>query len=217
MKKFAIVTISVLALALTPGCDSDGGGSGSNSDSDAGTTGTNPGTDAGTGGTGGAVGAGFTGLDGELALSDLTDEQQIAACEAGTAYMSANMDADAMKQAGCKMSGMFAGMMGITCQEAVDACMADDEPMEEEDCSEAVDDLSGCTEVTVAETEACMMAQWTQQTEALAALAAMTCDEIEAAAASGEGEGMMEEPEEPAECEGLEDKCPAFFAADDDM
>jgi len=218
MKNFAIVTISILALALMPACESDS----SSSSSDAGSTATdtgntgdtvNSGTDAGSG-----TGTGFsTGLDGALALSDLTDEQQIAACEAGDAYFMANHDHDTMQKMGCVMAGMMAGMMGATCQEAYDACMADPQPMEETDCSEDLDDLSGCTDVTVAETEACINADWVVQMEAMTTMAAMTCDDIEAAMSDPEGGGMMEEPPTPAECEGLEDKCPAFFADEDDM
>ncbi len=195
MKNFAIVTISILALALMPACES--------SSSDAGTS---PGT-------------GFsTGLDGASALSDLTDEQQIAACEAGDAYFEANHDHEVMEKFGCVMAGMMAGMMGTTCQDAYDACIADDpEPVEESDCSSDIDDLSGCTDVTVAELEACVNAEWIVQMEAMATMAAMTCDDIEAAMSDPEG-GTMEEPPTPAACEGLEEKCPAFFADDaDDM
>ena len=157
----------------------------------------------------------MTGLDGSLALSDLTDEQQISACEAANAHFAANHDHEAMTKAMCVMSGMMAGMMGMTCQEAYDACMANPQPMEEDDCSEDLDDLSECTDVTVAEVELCVAAQWAQQEEMIAAMAEMTCEDIESADPSDDT-GMMEEPETPAECAGLEDKCPTFFADDDD-
>jgi len=210
MKNLVIITISILALAVMPGCDSDSSGSGTNTNTDGGTS-----TDTTGGGT---AGTGFTGLDGSLAMSDLTDEQQIAACEAGDAWLMANHDHDEMTKARCVMSGMMAGMMGSTCQEGYDACMENPEPMEADDCAEEVDDLSACTEVTVAETEACIMAQWAQQMEMMTQLAAMTCEDIEAAMAEpDEDPGMMEDDEIPAECEGLEEKCPAFFADDEDM
>jgi hypothetical protein len=201
MKNLTIVAISVLALALTPGCDSDSDGSSS----------TNSGSDAGTGGTGGA---GMTGLE----MSDMTDEQQVSACESANAHLMENHDHEVMSKAMCVMTGMMAGMMGMTCQEAYDGCMENPEPMEETNCADEIDDLSGCTDVTVAESEACIAAEWAQQEEMMAAMAAMTCEDIEASMEEGSDDsmGMMDEPETPAACAGLEEKCPAFFADDED-
>ena len=209
MKNLTIVTISVLALALMPGCESDSSSSSSSSSSntDAGTTG---------GATGTADGSGFTGLDGTLVMSDLTDEQQVAACEGGTAHLTASHNHEDMTKAMCLMTGMMAGMMDITCDEAYDACMADPQPMEEDDCADSIDDLSACTDITVAEVEACILAQWAQQEEMFAAMAAMTCADLESADPEETG-GMMEEPETPAACEGLDEKCPVFFSDDEDM
>ena len=109
--------------------------------------------------------------------------------------------------------------MGMTCDEAYDACMADPQPADDDgNCADEIDDLSECTDVTVAETEACISAQWAQQAEMFAAMAAMTCDDIEASMEepSDEDMDMNEEPELPAECVGLEEKCPVFFADDED-
>ena len=152
-----------------------------------------------------------------MALSEMTDEQQIAGCEAGDEYMKSNVDPEMMKTVSCVMSGMMAGMMDMTCQEAYDGCMAEPMETEESDCSEDIDDLSACTDVTVAELEACFTAEMSQNMEMLSEIAVMTCEDIEAAMADPEGGGMMEEPPTPAECVGLDEKCPAFFGDDDDM
>jgi hypothetical protein len=204
MKNLTIITISVLALALVPGCDSDSDSSGTSGN-------------GGTSGTGGTGGSGMTGLDGSLAMSDLTDDQQISACEASTAHLMANHDHETMTKAMCVMTGMMSGMMGMTCQEAYDGCMADPQPMEEPNCADEIDDLSGCTDVTVAEIEACVAAEWAQQEEMMVAMAAMTCEDIEASMEepSDDDMDMTEEPETPAACVGVEEKCPAFFADDD--
>ena len=54
--------------------------------------------------------------------------------------------------------------------------------------------LSACTEVTVAETEACIAAQWAQQAEMFAAMAEMTCEDMESAEPSDDMEMMEELP-----------------------
>jgi hypothetical protein len=221
MKNFMILTLSILALALIPACDSDSDSSGSTAGDAGSTAGDTGGTAGDTGGTagdtGGTAGSGFTtGLDGTLALSEMTDEQQIAGCEAGDEYMKSQVDPEMMKTVSCVYSGMMSGMMGMTCQEAYDGCMAEPLETEETDCSEDIDDLSACTDVTIAELEACFTAEFSQNMEMLSEMAAMTCDDIEAAMSDPEGGGMMEEPPTPAACEGLDEKCPAFFADDED-
>jgi len=209
MKNVMISFLAITALLLIPACDSGGsGGSGdSGNNNDGGTT--------NDGGTNGNPTSGFvTGLDQGLALADLTDDQQIAACEAGDAYVAANADHDDMQKATCAFSGMFASMMQMTCQEAVDACMAEPHEMEPSTCANDVQDLSDCTDITVGEVEACIDAEMTVVMEQMATLAGYTCAELEA-----DGEAIMaslEDESTPAACDGLEAKCPVFFEDGDD-
>lgn len=220
--KRLIVLFSALALTVAPACESD---SDSNSESS---------------GNGNAASGWSTGLDGSLALSDLTDEQQISACEASEAY-GANWEAEneeLMKSANCyiSVSVMASYSMDMPdgvesefdCQELLDQCLAGEgpfaeEPEEDEEgpdetCADQVEDFSECTEVTVAELEACSQAQMVIMEQAFQGFAQGTCADIEAAASSDDGpmaESIFPDLEDVPECAGLEEKCPALANEED--
>jgi hypothetical protein len=214
MKRFIVFGISILAVALTPACDSSSG----------------DGTGDGTGMTL------DTGLDETAALSDLTDAQQVSACEAAEAYWGSMAPSeDAQKHMSCiMMSAMMAGGMFdmmdeedageagdplAICQASYDECMASDMEGEEpgmgmerqaSDCTP--DDLSACTTVTVGDLEACADASMAEGMEEMAAIAAMTC----ATAMSDMDAGMAETPPSAA-CTLIEEGCPALGNDDMDM
>jgi hypothetical protein len=190
MKRFLIFSISILAIALTPACDSSGGG-GMSLD---------------------------TGLSESVALSELTEDEQIAACEATNDYMGSMAMSDAEMQhmgcidmAACVKVLSFEDYTEAVCQTMYDECMGSgmglgmemDEPS---DCT--AEGLSACTDVTAGDMEACTNAYMAESMAAMAAANAMTCADIMAAMEAGEGEEAME-PTTPAACVTVADGCPA--------
>jgi hypothetical protein len=216
MKRLTLV-FSAFILAVVPACESDG-------DSNSGTNGS---------GTSGADWS--TGLDGSLALSELTDEQQLSACEASGEYLEnwEAENADMMKRADCYISTSFAVSFRMDipegsesefdCQEHYDQCV-DPAPREETDklndaeeesqpCADPLKDFSECTEVTVADLETCSLARLEILYSWYEILAAGTCQDI---AASAQSEGPddlmagMPNMEEVPECVEVEEKCAAL-------
>jgi hypothetical protein len=196
MKRFLVFGISILAVALTPACDSSSGGGG-----------------------GGGGGGGFdTGLDEATALSDLTDAEQVSVCQAAEAYWSSMPMDDSQHMICLMMGGMMAGMTrgGETeCQAAYDECMAgemetEDTSPEESDCT--ADDLSACTTVTVGDLEAYVVASMAQAMEEMAAGSTMTCADV----MSGRDGGVGEAPPSAA-VTVIEEGCPALGNDDMDM
>ena len=58
-------------------------------------------------------------------LSDLTEEQQVAGCEAVQAWFATQLSEETMKKASCMMMGVMMEAFGAgTCQEGYDACLA---------------------------------------------------------------------------------------------
>ena len=220
--KRLIVLFSALAITVAPACESDSDSSSESS------------------GNGNAASGWSTGLDGSLALSDLTDEQQISACEASEAY-GATWQAEneeIMKSAMCyiNVSVVASYTMDMPdgvesefdCQELFDQCLAGEgpfaeEPEEDEEgpnetCADQVEDFSECTEVTIAELEACSQAQLALITEVYEELSTSTCEDIEAAASSDDGpmaDSIFPDLEDVPECVGLEEKCPALANEED--
>jgi hypothetical protein len=216
MKRFLVFGISILAVALTPACDSSSGGGG--------------------GGGGGGL---DTGLDEGAALSDLTPEEQVSACEAANDfYGSMSMSDDEKKHFACMLGGaemageMFdmmdeedAGEAGdpvAMCQAVYDECMASEGDdmgmgmgtgMDEPDTCVAKD-LSACTDVTVGQVEACADANMDTMMAEMAVINAMTCEDAMAEPMDMEESSDTGEHEAPAACVTLEEDCPSF--ADDD-
>ena len=199
-----ILVFSALVLAVVPACDSD-------SDSSSGTNG------SGTSGSGSMLG-----LDGGLALSDLTDEQQISACEASGEYFDnwEAENAELIARSNCQMSVTMMMDFGeeVDCQEMYDQCIAgegpfaesDDEPVEEDpdSCDDQIVDLSECTEVTIADLETCQQAQLAMFTDLYGQNSAWTCDDLDLADPESIPSKQYKDMSEIPECADLVGSCP---------
>lgn len=104
----------------------------------------------------------YSGLPGDVALSELTEEQSQQLCSATETYLEDNLSAQDRKNFACNLTGAIAGALvgedayAETCTDAQQSCL--EEPDDEEDtttasdCDSAV--VSNCT-ATVEQYEAC--------------------------------------------------------------
>lgn len=215
--KHLISVFCVLVLAVAPACESDGDSS------------------SGTSGSGNTGSLWSTGLDESLSLSELTDEQQISACEVGGEFF-ANWEAENaenIKRAHCYMSVSFSAQFSadfpeldapqFDCQERYDQCIAgegtfaedpeEDAEEEPEACEDQLEDFSECTEATVAELETCSLARLEIMESGYEILAAGTCEDIAASAQSEGPDDLMAgipSMDDVPECIEVEEKCAAL-------
>jgi len=161
---------------------------------------------AGCGDDGGGGGGIAAGVDGDTTLADLSDEDAVRICMNISDALERRVD---IVELNCTSAGIFAAALGdgtvATCEAEAAACVDDPPPEAEEetfDCDPSEVNDTDC-DVTVDEAAACLE----DQLDALADFAALlTCDLLESAE-----EPDVDEPETPASCVPLEERCPDIF------
>jgi hypothetical protein len=156
----------------------------------------------------GGDGGGSSGVPDSTKVTELTESEKTALCEEfADRFKPVSED---LKIPSCSIDGIIAEMSGdgaTTCEEARDACLAQEDDGEAQDCSMNEEIPENC-DITVGEYRDCIDA-YAGQVKNLASQ--ITCD------SDLQDLQNFEPPETPAACMTVQTKCPELAPDDIDM